>query len=228
MLLQPQVFPHCLCGNAAVCRQPGSIITLSLYCILLSQTSNSTGQELTRPHQVDVYLFSPSVRADSCLMIDSAQLFLSSSLAVRWVRARVGNSHGIWSNAGAADRLCCKNAGAAELWVPVAFLTAERPRRPGRCEHSLRAFKQPLKTALECLITVDSHTRSTLGLFLQPSHGHFVVGREHTWYIKLHSFKVRNLDFLFTKDTNLKACCGYCSLFAVTTIKDRQTETELP
>lgn len=123
---------------------------------------------------------------------------LSSSLAVGWVWAWLENSHGIWSNAGLADGLWYKNAGAAELWVPVAFLTAERPLWPSHGEHSLRAFKQPLKTTLECLITVDSHTRSTLWLFFSQA---LVI----LWFSSSHTYKLHiNLHFLFqTKRSGL-------------------------
>lgn len=71
-----------------------------------------------------------------------------------------------------ADRLWYKNAGAAELQVPVAFLTVERPLWRSRCEHSLQAFKQPLKTTLECLIITDTlHIMA----FLHLSYGHLAI-----------------------------------------------------
>lgn len=60
---------------------------------------------------------------------------------VPWARACPENSHGIWSNV----RLREKNAGAAELRVPAAFLTARRPSWPSHCEHCLRALRQQLR-----------------------------------------------------------------------------------
>lgn len=95
-------------------RQPLSIIALLLSCILLSQTSKASEQELSRPHQFDVDLFSRFV-------IGFAQLFhLAVSLSLTGEQSR----HLIKREA--ADRLRYENAGGAELWVPVAFLTVER------------------------------------------------------------------------------------------------------
>lgn len=76
-ILPPLVFPVLLMG---VSSGSLSIMILLSYCTLLSLTSKAPGQELSRPHQMSVYLF-------SCL---SAQLLydrlcttvLSISLAV--------------------------------------------------------------------------------------------------------------------------------------------------
>lgn len=51
---------HSFDGSDFVFWQPWSVITLLIvaYCTLLSQTFKSPGQELSRPQQMDRYLFS--------------------------------------------------------------------------------------------------------------------------------------------------------------------------
>ncbi len=144
------------------------------------------GQELTRPHQVNVYLLS-RLCTQTVFAVFLHNYFIKLPGCV--VRLSLTEKQ-LWHliKRGAADRLRCKNAGAAELWVPVAFLTAGRPLWPSHSEHSLQAFKQPLKTTLECLITVDSHTRSTLWLF-------FSKATVILWF-EVHKLDI-NLHFLF-------------------------------
>ena len=80
-------------GKDAVFRKPRSIITLLSYCILLSQTSKASEQELTRPRQMDVYLF-------SCLHPQWVvlRLTLHNCLINLSCWALLENGHGIWSN----------------------------------------------------------------------------------------------------------------------------------
>lgn len=54
---------------------------------------------------------------------------VSLSLPGKWSRHLI-------KRGGCRLRLWYENAGAAELWVPVAFLTAERPLWPSHGEHS--------------------------------------------------------------------------------------------
>lgn len=115
-ILPPPVFPVLLMG---VSSGSLSIMILLSYCTLLSLTSKAPGQELSRPHQMSVYLF-------SCL---SAQLLydrlcttvLSRSLAVWWVVALLGKLSWHLIKRGATRQAlvwkcrCCRAVGSCGI-----------------------------------------------------------------------------------------------------------------
>lgn len=174
-ILPPPVFPVLLMG---VSSGSLSIMILLSYCTLLSLTSKAPAQELSRPHQMSVYLF-------SCL---SAQLLydrlcttvLSRSLAVWWVVALLGKLSWHLIKRGATRQAlvwkcrCCRVVGSCGISRCGEATVTQAQWTQCVCSNS-----QP-EPPLECLITRGSHTHFTLW----PFHLVSLKSGTHTktWY----------------------------------------------
>lgn len=99
----------------------------------------------------------------------------------------------------------CRQAFSIRMQVPQScgFLWHSLLQRdhcdPGAVNTACKLFKQPLKTTLECLITIDSHTHSTLWLFLSQA---MII----LWF-GTHTHKLHFLFQIYRKGGFFCCCC---------------------